>query len=96
MITWLRPEQTQSNLSVAVSHQTNPEAGSEQVIALRPPSEVMRLSRLGSLFAHRLSFMRILMRVLCAERPQLIISSQQLDEDGYGHMILTLNAWGRP
>ena len=36
------------------------------------------------------------MRVLCAERPQLIITSQQLDEDGYGHMVLTLNAGGRP
>ena len=40
--------------------------------------------------------MRILMRVLCAERPQLTISSQQLDENGYGHMVLTLNVGGRP
>ncbi len=65
-----------------------------QPIALRAPSEVMRLKRLGSFFPHRLSFMRILMRALCAERPQLKITSQQLDENGYGHMVLSLQLKG--
>ena len=59
----------------------------EQAISIRPAGQVMRLSRLGSFFPHRLSFMRILMRRLCAERPELRISSQSLDKDGYGHNV---------
>ncbi len=35
-------------------------------VALRPPSQVMRLSRMGSFFATRLSFMRVMVRELKA------------------------------
>lgn len=66
----------------------------EQAISIRPAGQVMRLSRLGSFFPHRLSFMRILMRRLCAERSELRISSQSLDKDGYGHMVLTIQIGG--
>ena len=66
----------------------------ERAISIRPAGQVMRLSRLGSFFPHRLSFMRILMRRLCAERSELRISSQSLDKDGYGHMVLTIQIGG--
>jgi len=64
------------------------------LIAIRPAGQVMRLSRLGSFFPHRLSFMRILMRRLCAERPELRITSQSLDQNGFGHMVLTIQIGG--
>lgn len=68
---------------------------SEQcAIDLRTPAEVMRLERLGSFFPHRLSFMRILMRQLCAERAQIRITDQQLDQNGFGHMVLSLQLGG--
>ena len=38
--------------------------------------------------------MRIPMRRLCAERSELRISSQSLDKDGYGHMVLTIQIGG--
>ena len=63
-------------------------------VEMRPASTVMRLSRLGAFFPHRLSFMRILMRRLCAEKPEVRITSQSLDHNGYGHMVLTLNVGG--
>jgi len=67
---------------------------SEIAVEMRPASTVMRLSRLGSFFPHRLSFMRILMRRLCAEKPEMRITYQSLDQHGFGHMVLTIAVGG--
>lgn len=60
---------------------------------LRPPSEVMRLTRMGSFFATRLSFMRVLVRELIQggwifARPRF-----DLDAQGYGTAVYRV---GRP
>ena len=56
-------------------------------IPLRPPSEVMRLTRMGSFFATRLSFMRVLIRELMhggwtIDRPRF-----DIDARGFGTAI---------
>ena len=63
---------------------------------LRSPDQVMSLSRLGSFFPHRLSFMRSFLRRVAAENAQLSIPISQLDRDGYGHMVLSLPVGGQP
>src|SRR4051812_37405910 len=64
-------------------------------IALRPPSEVMRLARMGSFFATRLSFMRVLVRELInggwnIDRPRF-----DIDALGYGTAIYRVTRPGR-
>ncbi|MFV8570014.1 hypothetical protein ACNQ6O_02270 [Marinobacter sp. SBS5] len=51
---------------------------------LRPASEVMKLERLGSMFASRLSFVRSLMRKMIAERWQVANTVFDLDTNGHG------------
>ena len=69
---------------------------SEQA-ALRPPQQVMRLSRMGSFFPTRLSFMRVMLRRLaaCDAGPhgasgKIAISRWAMDDDGFGHAVLTV------
>ena len=64
--------------------------------ALRSPDQVMKLSRLGAFFPHRLSFMRSFLRRAAAENAHLTIPACQLDQNGYGHMVLCLPVGGRP
>ena len=64
-------------------------------IALRDPDDVMRLEALGASFAHRLSFKRTLIRALHKQKSKMRITQSQLDENGYGHMILTIDFYGR-
>ena len=63
---------------------------------LRSPDQVMKLSRLGAFFPHRLSFMRSFLRRAAAENAHLTIPACQLDQNGYGHMVLCLPVGGRP
>ncbi|NKB26330.1 MAG: hypothetical protein GKR99_01695 [Rhodobacteraceae bacterium] len=65
-----------------------PEAAPAQV-ALRPPEQVMRLARLGSFHASRLSFMRILMRRMKAEGWTFDCPVFAIDDKGVGHAVLT-------
>jgi len=51
---------------------------------MRPANDVMKLERLGSMFASRLSFVRSLMRKMIAERWQVVNTQFDLDSDGHG------------
>lgn len=63
-----------------------PEA-STQGLALRPPETVMRLERLGSFHATRLSFMRSLLRRIAREHWSLQRERFDLDEQGFGTAV---------
>jgi len=58
-------------------------------ILLRPPSQVMKLSRMGSAHAHRLSFMRILMRRMQRENWRVEATEFEIDGNGVGHAVYT-------
>ena len=62
--------------------------------ALRPPSQVMRLSRMGAMFPTRLSFLRSLTRRLAQENAQVTRSRWAIDEQGYGHAVYTVPLGG--
>jgi len=61
---------------------------------LRPPSEVMRLARMGSMFPTRLSFLRTLMRRLSVERADVSTPVWQIDAAGFGHAVITVPLGG--
>ena len=61
---------------------------------LRPPSQVMRLARMGSMFPTRLSFLRSLMRRLAADEVQITRPVWQMCPDGFGHAVYTLSLGG--
>ena len=63
-------------------------------IPLRPPSEVMRLRRMGASFPTRLSFLRVLMRRLSAENAQVTRPVWELDADGFGHAVYSITLGG--
>lgn len=56
-------------------------------IPLRPPQQVMRLSRLGAFHQSRLSFMRILLRRLTAEAWRFDRPVFDIDAQGVGHAV---------
>jgi hypothetical protein len=58
---------------------------------LRAPDEVMRLERMGSMHATRLSFMPTLVRRMERERWQFSVHQFDLDADGYGVAVLCAN-----
>ena len=58
-----------------------------EVIQLRPPHQVMRLSRLGSFHQTRLSFMRVLLRRIISEGWSFKRSQWQVDQRGVGHAV---------
>ncbi|THH37194.1 hypothetical protein E4Z66_09730 [Aliishimia ponticola] len=62
--------------------------------ALRPPGDVMRLSRLGAMFPTRLSFLRILTRQLAAENRVPERALWQMDADGYGRAVYRITFHG--
>lgn len=62
---------------------------------LRPPDAVMKLSRLGSFFPHRLSFMRSFIRRVAAEDAVMSIAAHALDHHGHGHVVLSLPVGGQ-
>ena len=53
---------------------------------LRPPGEVMRLSRLGRFHPTRLSFARVLVRRMAREGWRIETALRDLDGDGYGRV----------
>lgn len=62
--------------------------GSEPAtVPLRPPSQVMRLARMGSCFATRLSFMRVLVRELMQGGWRIDRPRFDLDPYGYGTAV---------
>ncbi len=58
-------------------------------IAIRPPSTVMRLARLGSLHQSRLSFMRVLTRRLARENWRFEQTAFAINDAGIGHAVYT-------
>ena len=61
---------------------------------LRPPDDVMRLARMGSMFPTRLSFLRSLMRRLAAENVTVTRPVWNMDADGFGHAVYSLRLGG--
>ncbi|WP_100638123.1 hypothetical protein [Marinobacter salexigens] len=62
---------------------------------LRPASEVMKLERLGSMFASRLSFVRSLMRKMIKESWQVSNTVFDLDSKGHGLAIYRITTPGK-
>ena len=58
---------------------------------LRPPAEVMRLSRMGSFFPTRLSFMRVLLRSLSAGEAKISRAVWEMDKNGWGRAVYRLD-----
>ncbi len=69
-------------------------AGQPPMVALRRPDQVMRLSRMGAAFPHRLSFMRTLLRLLQAERAEVMRPIWQIDDQGYGRAVYSVTLGG--
>jgi len=61
---------------------------------LRKPAQVMRLSRMGSMFPTRLSFLRSLIRRLAAERAQVTRTLWVMCEEGFGHAVFSVDLGG--
>lgn len=82
-----------------MTSRSNPQADNQACGAslpvLRPFDQVMRLSRMGSFFPHRLSFMRVLIRRLAAEKAVMQMPICQLDSDGFGHVVFSIPVSGR-
>ena len=61
-------------------------------LPLRPESQVMNLERLGSFHQSRLSFMRTLVRRVFKERWKISPTMFELDNDGFGTVVYTIEA----
>ncbi len=59
---------------------------------LRPAEQMMRLDRMGSFFASRLSFMRALLRIVARDNWQFDCPVCELDDNGYGHLVMRATA----
>ena len=64
-------------------------------LALRHPAEVMRLERMGAFHPTRLSFMRILIRRLNSDKTRVRRRLWEIDPNGYGRAVYSLNFGGR-
>lgn len=64
-------------------------------VPMRPASQVMKLSRMGSAHAHRQSFMRILMRRMQRENWRIEATEFAIDSDGVGHAVYTAHTPSR-
>lgn len=62
---------------------------------LRPPELVMRLARMGAFHATRLSFMRVLIRRLHAERVRVRKRLWEIDGYGFGRAVYSFVIGGR-
>ncbi len=58
------------------------------VVPLRPPEQIMRLDRMGSFFASRVSFMGTLLRIFARDCWRFDCPVKELDDEGYGHLVL--------
>lgn len=61
---------------------------------LRPAETVMRLDRMGAFFPTRLSFMRVLMRRLAAERARVDRTLWEIDGNGFGRAVYAVELGG--
>lgn len=61
---------------------------------MRPPSEVMRLARMGAMMPTRLSFLRVVLRRLCAERARITRTRWDMSPKGYGRAVHSLGFGG--
>ena len=68
--------------------QNNTEMNME-IVAKRSARDVMRLERMGSFHPRRLSFSRQLLRRMAKENWQVSINDWQIDDQGYGHAVIT-------
>ena len=59
-------------------------------VPLRSPDVVMRLSRMGRMFPHRLSFMRILLRKIAAEGAKVERVHWDINDEGYGEAVYSV------
>lgn len=64
----------------------------DNALPLRPPSQVMKLERLGSLHQSRLSFMRTLIRRIFRQRWKIELATFELNNDGFGTVVYEVNA----
>ena len=76
-------------------HQNSDVACGVALPPLRSYDSVMRLSRMGAFFPHRLSFMRVLIRRLAAQKSKMQMPVCALDKNGFGHVVLSLALSGR-
>lgn len=60
-------------------------------IPMRPPDQVMKLARMGSAHAHRLSFMRILMRRMQRENWRFSVTEFSINHLGVGQAVYTVH-----
>ncbi|WP_298843229.1 hypothetical protein [uncultured Roseobacter sp.] len=63
-------------------------------VPLRPPGKVMRLSRMGSMFPTRLSFLRTLIRRLSDEQARLTRPVWNICAQGFGHAVYSIDLGG--
>lgn len=63
-------------------------------VPLRPPSTVMRLSRMGSMFPTRLSFLRSLIRRLSTDNVQVMRPVWDMCANGFGRAVYSLELGG--
>ena len=63
---------------------------------LRAPSEVMRMSRMGSMFPSRLSFLRTLLRQVISEGSTVERRHWNINSQGFGTAVYTINLGGHP
>ena len=60
----------------------------------RSADDVMAIAALGAVKPHRLSFARILVRTMVAERWELRLVEMDVDRDGVGRVVYSLDARG--
>ncbi|WP_296419780.1 hypothetical protein [Pseudooctadecabacter sp.] len=63
-------------------------------VPLRAPEVVMRLRRMGASFPTRLSFLRTLLRRLSAEKAQVTRPVWEVDAEGFGHAVYSVDLGG--
>lgn len=63
-------------------------------VPLRPPSQVMRLRRMGASFPTRLSFLPTLLRALAKDGVRVERPVWDMDPAGFGHAVYSLNFCG--
>lgn len=61
-----------------------------EMVALRPPEQVMRLARMGAMHASRLSFAPTLLRRAACESWRFDRPVWALDREGFGHAVYTV------
>ena len=69
---------------------------SQNESSLRAPSDVMRLSRMGSMFPSRLSFLRTLLRKIISEGSTVERRHWDINSQGFGIAVYTIKLGGHP